>query len=714
MTTVIEAGAREGARSYHAQAQRRQGAWARLRAEAAAQAGRWFLWAPVAFGGGCATYFALLQEPSTWMAAPGLVAVGAAIAAARAGLRTPMVLALLAAFFAAGVAAAQLRTSSVAAPVLTVRSAPTVVEGWVVDVASPGAGGGRLIIAPTRIGGVDTRAMPARVRVTVNGQDVFGPGAPVRMLAILNPPPGPASPGAYDFARDAWFERIGAVGFAVRAPQVASLPEPRDVRLRVLLKVNAFRWALSRRIVERMGPWSGGVAAAMTTGHEAWLTRETLDAMRDSGLAHVLSISGLHMAVVGGFAFFAARLLIAAWPWLALRINGKKAAALCGLAAVGGYLVLSGSPAPAERAAITASVAFLAVLLDRRAITLRALAIAALLVLAWQPEAVVQPGFQMSFAATTALIALAERWPKQTREINTPWPITAVQRAGAWIGLSAAVSFVAGLATGAFAVQHFNRMASYGLVANLVTAPLSSLVIMPFLATGAALELFGLGGPFLGVADGGIRAMLAVAHLVSSWPGGVQTIPSAPAAALPVAFLGLLFVCLWEGRLRWLGLPFAAAVLVWPRPETPVAWLADGGANAAVVRDGRAAFMRSGQAFAAELWARRRGLVAEEDPEAFDCDRRRCVAGAARPAIAASFTRKAPDAKTWGLLCAGADFVLVRSAGPRPACGRATVLGPEAFARGGSAEIYKEGGGWRIVWAAERRGRRPWTSGSGA
>ena len=633
--------------------------------------------------------------------------------AARAGRRVWLIVSLLAAFYAGGFAVAQQRAFAVAAPVLAERTPPVLLEGWVVDVASPGAGGGRLVVAPTRIGGLAKADLPARVRVTVRPTDVFGPGAPVRMRAILGPPPRPAAPGAYDFARDAWFERIGAVGFAVKPPQLATLAAPTDMRLQALLRVNAFRWSLSRRIVERTGPWSGGVAAAMTTGHEAWLSRETLDAMRDSGLAHVLSISGLHMAVVGGFAFFAARLLIAAWPWLALRIDGKKAAAVCGLVAVGAYLVVSGSPAPAERAAITASVAFLAVLLDRRALTLRALAIAALLVLAWQPEAVVQPGFQMSFAATTALIALAERWPRATREINTPWPITAVQRAGAWVGLSAAVSLVAGLATGPFAVQHFNRMATYGLIANLATAPLSSLVIMPFLAMGAALELFGLGGPFLAVADAGIRAMLTVAHAVASWPGGVRTIPSAPAAALPIAFLGLLFVCLWEGRLRWLGLPFAAAVLVWPRPATPVAWIADGGGNAAVVRDGRAIFMRAHDSFAADLWTRRRGLAAVPGEE-FACDRRRCLPTTRRPAIAASFTRKPPGAEMWRALCAGSDFVLVRSAAPAP-CPGARVLDPVDFARGGSAEIYPDGrGGWRLVWAAERRGRRPWTSGSGA
>jgi len=254
------------------------------------------------------------------------------------------------------------------------------------------------------------------------------------------------------------------------------------------------------------------VAVAMTTGHEAFVTPEDTQAMRDSGLAHVLSISGLHMAIVGGFVFFAVRLFIAAVPPIALRFPGKKIAAVAGLLAVGGYLVLSGAPAPAIRAAVTATVAFLAILLDRRAISLRALAVAALIVLALQPEAVAQPGFQMTFAATAALVALAEAWPPRTREINAPWPILAFQRSVAWLGAALGASLVAGLATTPFAVQHFNRVAVYALPANLATAPITSFLIMPALAVGAALAPLGLGGPFLwlagfGRADAGDRPL---------------------------------------------------------------------------------------------------------------------------------------------------------------------------------------------------------------
>ena len=175
------------------------------------------------------------------------------------------------------------------------------------------------------------------------------------------------------------------------------------------------RWSLARRIVSRMGEHAGGLAAAMTTGHEAWISKQQTDDMRASGLAHIISISGLHMAIVGGFAFAAARLLIAALPWLALRINGKKAAAVFGMVAVLGYLVLSGAPPPAERAAITALVAFAAILADRRAISLHALAVAALIILALHPEAACEPGFQMSFAATTALAAAtSSRWGRMS------------------------------------------------------------------------------------------------------------------------------------------------------------------------------------------------------------------------------------------------------------------------------------------------------------
>jgi len=684
--------------------------------EIVAQARRWTLWAPVAFGLGAAGYMMLRVEPPLLLAA-GLA--GAALAMVMglrrwSGAAGLMALALLLAFAAAGFLSGKIRMLRVAAPVAPAEQAVRTVEGWVVDVPSPGVSGTRLLIAPVYVSGLASEETPARVRVTLRGDGPPpAPGSPIRLRAMIGPPPAPASPGAYDFARDAFFNRVGGVGFSLGEPGATALPRA-PWRLRLAMTINAVRWSLAERIVTRLGPEQGGIAAAMVTGHEAWISAEQTEAMRASGLAHILSISGLHMAIVGGFVFAAARILIALWPWLALRVSGKKVAAIAGLAAIGVYLVISGAPPPAERAAITFGVAFLAILADRQAISLRALAVAALVILAAQPEAACSPGFQMSFAATTALVALAEAWPRAVKEIEVPWWIRAPQAAVLWLLAALAASFVAGLATGPFAMHHFNRVASYGLIANLLVSPLSSFVIMPFLALGAALEPLGLGGPFLAVAGWGIEMMTIIGASVADKPGATLVVASAPAAALPLAFVGVMWLCLWKGRLRWLGAPLAMAVLIWPRPPAPDVWIAADGA-AAALREGRAAVLLRPDArrFAADLWARRRGLIVAEDVEAqrdqrFVCDRFACLPRQGGPDIALWAGKKPPRPEDFHDLCAPGRLLILRSPAPY-GCEGAFMLDARDFARGGSAELWRTRDGWTVVWAQDLRGSRPWT-----
>jgi len=688
--------------------------------QAEAQGDRWSLWTPVALGCGCGLYFGLLREPQAWVAWALLPVVAALLIATRWSLWRVTTMALvLAACAVGGFAVAKLRTEAVKAPVAQAGARPHAIEAWVVDIAQPGEGGQRLLLAPMRIGDWTPNATPIRARVTLRpGMALPKPGEAVRLLAILNPPPPPASPGAYDFGRDAYFESVGAVGLALREPEVVAAEAPAPSRLRLAMWVNGTRWALTQRIVAALGPETGGLAAAMTTGHEAFIPREQVENLRAAGLAHIISISGLHMAIVGGFAFAAARLAVAAWPWLALRVPGKKLAALVGLAAVGGYLVLSGAPPPAERAAITAGVAFLAILADRQAISLHALALAAMGVLLLQPEAVTEPGFQMSFAATAALVALAEIWPRPVKEIEVPWPIRAVQAAGAWTAASIAVSFVAGLATGPFAIQHFNRVSTWGLFANLAVAPISSFLMMPGLALGAALTPLGLGQAPLEVAGWSIGLMNQVAAWAAAAPAAQLVIASAPDWVLPVSFLGLLFVCLWRGPLRWAGLPLALAILWAPRPPAPDVWISADGA-AVAVREGREAVLLrpDTKLFGAELWSRRRGLtplISETERDArFACDHWSCSpVGQAPVRLAAAWNLKRP-LKPGRLeeLCAAADLVVLRNAFRPENCAAPLVLTGEDFTRGGSAELYRSGGGWRIVWAQDLRGRRPWTWG---
>ena len=354
-----------------------------LAAETAAQLDRLFLWVPVAFGLGAAVYLGLKSEPLFWPAATAAMLLGAAAVAvhwrggALPGARVLGAALLLTTAVAAGFSVAKLRSDHVAAPIAPANIGVAEVEGYVVDIDTPSQTGPRLLIAPTAISHLTTDQLPLRVRIVMPTQEIATPGAAIRVMALLDPPPSPAAPGAYDFARDAWFAGEGAVGLARGSPQLIAAPAP-PWRLRLTMAINAFRWRTAGRLAADMDTAMGGhagdaagLAVAVTTSHQDWLSQQVRNDLRGAGLAHMLAIAGLHTAALSGFVFFSLRFLISLWPWLALRVNGKKVAAAAGLVAVAAYLVLSGAHAPARRAAITASVAFVAILMDRQAISLR-------------------------------------------------------------------------------------------------------------------------------------------------------------------------------------------------------------------------------------------------------------------------------------------------------------------------------------------------------
>ena len=702
---------------------------ASLKSEDSVQVDRWPLWTPVAFGAGAATYFGLKQEPAMWAACfgPDFIAIALFVLGRVVANRTLAITAALAAFALSGFAAADLKCSVVAAPRIPAGYGVGRVEGWVVDVSSPSKEKGRLLIAPAYISHLRRDELPALVRIAVAPDAVVGPGEAVQLTALLDPPPGPAAPGAFDFARDAWFERIGGVGLALKQPVLTDLPPPPG-SIRVAQAINRLRWRLARQLTSDIraevgpaGEAAAGLAAAVTTSHEGWLPSAAADNLRGSGLAHMLAIAGLHTAAVSGFVFAALRLGVAASPWLALRIPGKKVAAAGGLIAVLIYLTLSGAHPPAKRAAITASVAFIAMLLDRRAISLRSLAVAALTVLLLQPEAVVQPGFQMSFSATAALVALAEVWPQRHTLISAPWPIAVTQKAKDWLVGLAVVSFVAGAATGPFAIQHFNRIANYGVVANLTADFLASACMMPALAITMIGEALGLSRtvltPALFISGWAARGILEIAHACATAPGAAVGASSAPPIAMLVAFLGILFACLWKGHLRWIGVPLAAAVIVWPKPPAPHAWIANDADDAAIASKGQIITLKPDtRAYATQLWAARRGLAAPKDATSardalFDCDRRECAPRpGTHPALGAWWSKVQPPDGELEDLCRRSEILIIRYSFEAPAaCTGKIVLHGEDVRRNGAAEIFADGSRLRISWAQPVRGDRPWS-----
>ncbi|HWC63527.1 MAG TPA: ComEC/Rec2 family competence protein, partial [Rhizomicrobium sp.] len=365
---------------------------------------RWPLWLAVMLGAGSGIYFALPSEPPF---ALGIAAVIAALAAGTAAAfanayRTA--LALLAAL-ALGFAVAKFKEEWVAAPVLD-RSLTLHLTGRLL-YTDPTDRGVRLVLGDLRSGGFVSGA-PARARILVRARDAapFHPGDGISLTARLMPPPGPAEPGDSDFGRGAFFDSIGAVGFAYGAPAPAPLAHPPGWTARLSQGIENMRQAMTARIRLALSGSEGAIASALITGERGGIDAQDEAALRDAGLAHVLAIAGLHMALVGGGLFWLVRAVLAAFPAIVLNHPIKKWAALAALSGSFFYLLISGASASATRAFVMLAMLLLAVLVDRPALSMRNLALAAAILLLWRPESIIEPGFQMSFAAVASLIAV--------------------------------------------------------------------------------------------------------------------------------------------------------------------------------------------------------------------------------------------------------------------------------------------------------------------
>ena len=697
-----------------------------------AERDRWALWAPVGFGAGIGFYFALPFEPAGWTA---LAPLGALLALAASRGRAGWTVAALAALaVSGGFAAAQLRAASIG-PHMLDRPAGGVLTGVVeaVEARVPrprivlrdalldaGAGGARAGAGEGTGEGAEGRAEDraedapapralARARVgLLPGAEAPRVGERVALRVRLRPPPPPAAPGAYDFQRAAFFDRLSAVGYALGAPRVLESPEPGGLSLG--LRLARYRADLSNRIRAAVPGVAGTVAAALLTGERGPVPEAALRAMRDSGLAHLLAISGLHMGLVAGIVFFGLRAALALSRGLALRRPIAKWAALGALAFAAAYLLLSGAAVPTQRAFLMTGLVLCAVLAGRRAISMRLVAWAALAILAVRPESLLSASFQMSFAAVAALVAVYE-WiaarPAGER-IAAAGPARRVAR---YLAALALTSLVANLATVGFAAFHFNRVACYGLAANMAAVPLTGLWIMPWGVLALALAPFGLEEWALVPMGWGLEALLGIAGEVSAWPGAAAFVASGPAAALPALALSGLWLCLWRGRWRLLGLaPAALAVWASLSEPPPRVWAtADGGLFGVRTDDGRLLLSDlSRDRFSAGLWARRGGGLApahwREAPEVVACDGIGCAARL--------------DGLTWAFALSGrafaedcprADVLLTAAHLPERCAGPARSLGRVALWRAGGAAIRAEEGRPAVATVAGFRGSRPWS-----
>jgi competence protein ComEC len=394
---------------------------AALSGRLAAEQERWFPWSVGAFAAGISAYFGLSFEPSLFVASA--VACSSAVLGSIGFFGTNTLIRFACALIAAcglGFAAGKLRTEQVEAPIIARETGPMRITGRIENVEIRAANRARIVLAVSTL--EDSDALPRRVRLTLVGAravEAAVPGAFVSALAVLRPPPEPVLPYGYDFSRWAFFQGIGGVGFTYGAPRPAEGASP-SMMDQLRSAILSWRLAISKRVETAVPGPDGAISAALITGTRAAISEDDTEAYRDSGLAHVLSISGLHLGLAGLGIFFLVRALLALSPRLALTQPIKKWAAVAAFLSASFYLLISGGGAPAVRSHLMLTAMLLGVIADRPALSMRAVAIAALLILAVVPDEIVNPGFQMSFAAVIGLIALAEWAASRPRRDELP------------------------------------------------------------------------------------------------------------------------------------------------------------------------------------------------------------------------------------------------------------------------------------------------------
>lgn len=505
-------------------------------------------WLTVGFAGGIGAWF-LLDNALQWTGFLTLCAGGAAmaIAAWRARedrIRLLVTVVALCLMLAAGQTTIWVRSEMVGATAIEHPQMMQLDARILARVEQPAEDRVRLVLAARHL--ETARAMKVRVNVPVaRDAPSFTEGARIRLRARLMPPAAPILPGTYDFARAAWFEGLAATGSLAGDIELVEQASEGDA-------LAAAQRRLSAHVRARLDGSPGSIAAAFASGDRGSIAEEDDVAMRDSGLYHLLSISGVHVSAVIAASYFLAMKLLALWPWLVLRVRLPLVAAAIGALAGIGYTLLTGAEVPTVRSCVAALLVLLAISLGREALSMRMVAVAGFGVLLLWPEALVGPSFQMSFSAVIAIVALSGAgWVKRFL----------AAREESWFartGRRVAILFLTGLLI-EFALMpvvlfHFHRAGIYGAFANVIGIPLVTFVTMPALALALLLDLVGLGGPVWWVVGASLELLLALARAVAEQPGAVKLMPQMRLGTLLTILAGLAWLALWRGRARAWGL----------------------------------------------------------------------------------------------------------------------------------------------------------------
>ena len=677
---------------------------------------RWPLWLPVLLGVGIGIYFALPFEPPLWLGWGSFVVLGFMAWARRTHSFGQAMLILALAFIALGMGLSGLRTWWVAAPVIAHELKVVTVEGQILRLETRPKGL-RVTLGHLHINRLGPDQTPTKVRITLSGaQPQFVPGDWLSVLARLNPPSPPAQPGAFDFQRQSYFRGLGGVGFSYgRARLTGHAPSRGIASLGFALE--RLRSTIAQNVRSTLAGDTGAVAAALMTGDRGAISEHVLDNMRSSGLAHLLAISGLHVGLITSIVFFVVRAILALIQPLALKYPIKKWAALVAIIGAGGYAVLAGATVPTQRAFLMIGLVLVAVMFDRRALSMRSVAWAALVILSIAPESLTGASFQLSFAAVVALISVYEVL-HNSRFFQSDKQTGLGRTVLRYVSGVAITTLVAGMATAIFAAFHFNRVADFSLVANVIAVPVTALWIMPWAVLSYVLMPLGLEHFALIPMGWGVDVVLATANGVAHLPGAVSLVAAFPLWGLVLVTFGGLWGTIWHGRWRVLGLPLAVlgiSSLLWS--VSPDILVNSTGQLAAVKMPNgnyRVSTLRA-KRFEREIWLRRAGLMAAEgdwqpsrrppEKEPIACDALGCVFKKDHRTIA--FIKR-PEALFED--CEKVQvLVSLNNFGTQDlACNAEIVIRYQDLKQNGAHAFYFTDTGVRVETVQETRGLRPW------
>jgi competence protein ComEC len=688
-----------------------------VEAALARQHGRFAPWLAVALGAGILVYFAQPAEPglsALWAALP--LAVLGAWVARRARVAGWLLGLLAAGLLGFGIAAWHAARMP---PPLDLPRVAVAVTGTVTEVTLLPEGR-RVTLGDAQVNGGAPLPRSLRIRLRADDPARPAPGDMLSLRAQLRAPGAPIAPGAWDFQRAAFFSGLGASGTALGP--VTLIPGAE-----VLPGFAGLRLGLEARVQAAIPGAAGAVAAALLTGSQAAIPPAEIAAMRDSGLAHLLSVSGLHMAIVMGAVFAVLRLALALVPWVALRVPGKACAALGALAAGAGYMLLTGAQVPMQRCLVMAALVTLGLLAGRRALTVRTLAVAAAVVLLAAPAELLGPSFQMSFAAVLALAAGYEALRGRLAGLvpRGGWR----RRTLVWGCGLVLTSALAALATAPFGLHHFGRLQVYGVVANAVAVPLTSVLVMPAGMVALVLMPLGLEAPALWAMGVGVEGILGTARLVAAWPEASPLLEPLPGWALLVATFGFCWLALWRGAVRLAGLPVMAAALAAGVAASPPDLLVSADGRLIALRTGQGVFLQEqpgATAFARAALLRQLGAAearalpteGEVAGGAIACDRAACRFRPSPDAPMAVLLRSAPAPRGQrfpdppapeAVRAACAEAALLVSAEPiRPRCPTAVAVDRFTVWRAGAQAIRLGASGVEVFSDRAARGDRPW------